>query len=53
MSYPKLALLITAIATAVYLLGRRQQTVVVKEIQAAVARPARRQKLDAFMGISQ
>ncbi len=53
MSYSKLVLLITAIATAVYLLGRQQPTIVVKEIQAPVARPARRQKLDAFMGISQ
>lgn len=52
MSYPKLALLVTAIATAVYLLGRRQRTIVVKEIQTAVARPARRQKLDAYMGIT-
>ncbi len=53
MSYSKLALLITVITTAVYLLVRQQQTIVVKEIQTAAARPARRQKLDAFMGISQ
>ena len=52
MSYPKLALLVTAIVTAVYVLGRRQQTIVVKEIQTAVARPARRQKLDAYMGVT-
>jgi len=53
MSYPKLALLVTAVATAVYLLGRRQRTIVVKEIQTAVSRPARHQKIDAYMGISQ
>ena len=53
MSCPKLALLVTAIVTTAYLLGRRQHTIVVKEIQTAVTLPARHQKLDAYMGITQ
>ena len=52
MTYTKLVLLVAVVTTAVYLLCRQQRTIVVKEIQTAATLEARRQRRNAFMGVS-